>query len=125
MIGKGLSGIVMLGLGFILLASTLPDMVTRTETVRKNPANQTGLACSTGGSTTCDITLSTEHAYPDSSRLKPTFPDKLADNSDSSDLLTIYKLLFLCARVRVKHLLFFFLSIMYKYNFRTYIKDTP
>ena len=65
MIGKGLSGIVMLGLGFILLASTLPDMVTRSETVRTNPANQTGLACSTGSSTTCDITLPNEHAYPD------------------------------------------------------------
>jgi|TARA_A100001518_G_C1224994_1_gene72348 hypothetical protein len=69
MIGKGFTGVLMLGLGFILLASTLPDMVTRSETVRTNPANQTGLACSTGGSTTCDITLSNEHAYPDTTGL--------------------------------------------------------
>tara|TARA_B100000427_G_scaffold40458_1_gene29179 strand:+ start:449 stop:913 length:465 start_codon:yes stop_codon:yes gene_type:complete len=69
MIGKGLSGIVMLGLGFILLASTLPDMVTRSETVRTNPKQDVNRSCPTLGTETCNFTLTEEHAYPDTTGL--------------------------------------------------------
>ncbi len=65
MFRQGIIAVMVLGLGFTVLATALPDIVSRSETVRTNAAQQTGLACNSGSGTSCSVTLTSEHAHRD------------------------------------------------------------
>ncbi len=73
MLKTGLSAVLSIGFGFAILAAMLPDIVDRSETVRTNTSQETGLNCSTGvGEMSCDVTLTAMHAYPNTTAMTVT-----------------------------------------------------
>ncbi len=96
MLKTGLNAVLILGFGFVILVGALPDIVTRSETVRTNTAQETGLGCSTGvGQSSCDVTLASTHAYADTTAMtvtetSPGATDRTATSSlNASDRTTL------------------------------------
>lgn len=94
MFNRAVGAILTLGLAFAFLAILLPDIVSGAESARTDDAAES-LGCTTGVSTpSCNVTLSDEHAYADTTAMtvtetSPAAGDRTSGTTVAADRVTL------------------------------------
>lgn len=94
MFNRAIGAILTLGIAFAFLALILPDIVSSAENARTDAAAE-ALGCTTGADeATCDLTLSEEHAYADTTALtvvetSPGAGDRTSNTTVGEDRVTL------------------------------------
>lgn len=73
MLVKAVAAALILSFVVLIITTTLPAISENIADVRTTAAQDTGRSCSTGsGETSCSITITAEHAYPDTTAMTVT-----------------------------------------------------
>jgi hypothetical protein len=95
MLLKAVVGALLLSFAVLIVTATLPKVASTIASVRTDAAQDAGLNCSTGsGETSCEITLTDESAYPDTSAMtvtetSPGSADRTSSTTVQADRTTL------------------------------------